>query len=301
MHWQKNFKIKVKKKEPLKTHTSFKIGGQAEFFILPRDIEELRILLDTAKRYKMPFRIIGSGSNILVSDKGLKGFTISLDAPYFKKINIKKDLIEAGAACYLNNLIQYALRNGLGGIEFLSGIPGTLGGALTMNAGITLKVKRQKAQVKSIGDLIETVTVMDYNGNVKQLKNREIDFGYRVCSLSKYIILNAKLRLKKADKNRIKKRIAGYLKKRRNSQDYSHPSAGCIFKNPPGNSAGRLIDLCGLKGERIGDACVSWKHANFIVNLRKARATDVLRLMDLIKKEVKKKFGVSLEPEIKIW
>jgi UDP-N-acetylmuramate dehydrogenase len=181
----------------------------------------------------------------------------------------------------------------LAGLEFLAGIPGTVGGALAMNAG---------AWGRSIGELVEKATVMDYNGDIEVLTKKQMKFSYRNSSLQKYIILNIYLKLKKKNKRIINEKITGYLAQRRNSQDNSLPNAGCIFKNPSERiSAGRLIDLCGLKGRNIGDAFISLRHANFVLNKGNARARDVLKLMELAKREVRKKYRINLEPEIKIW
>jgi UDP-N-acetylmuramate dehydrogenase len=301
MHWPKNLKNRIKEKEFLKKHTTFRIGGPAQFYARPQNVGELGMLLNAAKKYKIPFRVIGQGSNVLISDSGLVGLTLSLNSPYFKKINFSNNLVEVGAGCALSGLIQKALGRNLGGADFLVGIPGMVGGALAMNAGIAIKAKSKKSKVKSIGDLVESVSVMDHNGVLKNLNKKEIRFGYRDTSLGKYIILSARLKLKKESQAVIAGRIKKYLKLRQTSQDYSYPSAGCVFKNPGGYSAGRLIDLCGLKGERIGDAAVSLKHANFIINLGRAKARDVLKLMDLIKNKVRNKFNIKLESEIKIW
>ncbi len=311
MHWQRYLKSKILEKERLSGHTSFRIGGPAEFFIQPRNIDDLKSLLNLVKRYKMAFRVIGAGSNILVSDRGLKGVTVSLNSPYFRNIHFRDNRVEVGAGKPLNQFIHNLKNRGLSGAEFLAGIPGTIGGALAMNAGIILRAKSRKLQPKAdpptaerarnIGDLIETVSVMDYKGNIKNLNKKDIRFNYRNSGLGKYIILKCRLKLKKAKKKEIEKRIKEYLKVRKINQDYSHPSAGCVFKNPSGDKAARLIDLCGLKCRRIGDACVSAKHANFIINLGKARAKDVLKLINLVRRKVMDKFGINLEPEIKIW
>jgi UDP-N-acetylmuramate dehydrogenase len=301
MHWQRYLKSKVLEKESLKEHTSFGIGGPAEFFAQPRNIDDLKMLLNSARKYKMAFRLIGAGSNILVSDKGLKGITVSLNLPFFRKIHFKDNYIEVGAGKPLNQFIHDLKKRSLSGAEFLVGIPGTIGGALAMNAGVVVRAKSQELRAKNIGDLVETVSVMDYNGTIKNLNKKEIRFNYRNSSLSKYIILSTRLKLKKAKKKEIDNRIKKYLKVRKINQDYSYPSAGCVFRNPAGNSAGRLIDLCGLKGRRIGDAVISSKHANFIINLGRATAGDVVKLMSLVRKEVRNKFGINLEPEIKIW
>jgi UDP-N-acetylmuramate dehydrogenase len=296
MNLPQALKNKFLKNEPLKKHTTFRIGGPAEFFAEPSDIGDLAGFVYFAKKYRVPLRIIGAGSNILASDKGLKGITVSLDSQYFKKIVFRGNLAEAGAGAFLSRLLDNARHKGFSGIEFLAAIPGTLGGALAMNAGITEKGKRRE-----VGDLVENVSVMDYNGKVITLSRGQIKFGYRQSDLSKYIILNARFRLKKAKPREIGRRIKDHISRRRLTQDYSFPSAGCVFKNPPGDSAGRLMDLCGLKGRRIGGAAVSLKHANFILNLEAASFQDVRKLMGLVRKEVKKRFGIALEPEIKIW
>lgn len=292
MNWYKVLQGKVKFKELLKDHTTFRIGGPAKFFIEPQDIDDLRLLLNSVKRYKIPILVIGAGSNILISDKGLDAVVLRLNSLHFKRISFRNNYLEVGSGAMLSQIVLSAQKHSLSGAEFLVGIPGTVGGALVMNAGIP---------DRNIGDLVENVTIMDYNGNVKTLNKKDIKFDYRVSSLSKYIILSACIKLVRRNKEEIKDKLNRYLNYRKVTQDLSFPSAGCIFKNPAGYSAGRLIDLCGLKGKRIGDACVSLKHANFILNLKRAKAGDVFRLMNLIRKEVKNKFHITLKPEIKIW
>lgn len=280
--------------EPLKEHTTFKIGGEAQFFIEPCNINDLRLLILLVKRYKMPIFLIGGGSNVLVGVRGLRGIVLHLGSLAFRNIyNNRRNCLKAGSGLTLTHLIRVARERSLSGAEFLAGIPGTVGGALAMNAG---------AWGKNIGDLVEEVRVMDYNGKQKKLTKKEIKFGYRKSSLAKYIILNATFKMLKKNKEEIKKNIKRYLAYRRNTQDTSLPNAGCIFKNPPRQgAAGKLIDLCGLKGKSVGGACVSGLHANFILNRKQARSGDVLKLMELIKKRVKRKFNIDLEPEIKIW
>jgi len=292
MSWRRNLKGKIRLEEPLKKHTTFKIGGPARFFIEPGDIADLKLLLTSAKKYKIPILVIGSGSNILINDKGVKGMVLKLNSASFRRIFIKRNCLEAGSGATLRQLIQVAAERALSGAQFLAGIPGTVGGALAMNAG---------AWGKNIGELVQKATVMDYNGNIKVLNKKDIRFGYRKSSLRKFIILSACIKLAKKNKKEIKDNINKYLERRRNTQDASLPNAGCIFKNPPGKSAGRLIDLCGLKGKRIGGASVSVRHANFILNQGNAKAGDILKLMRLIKTEVKRKFNITLEPEIRIW
>jgi len=293
MNWQKGLiRGKIKFKEPLRDKTTFKIGGSAKFFIEPKDIEDLKLLINLLKRDKIPHLVMGAGSNLLISDKGVKAAVIRLNAPYFRKITKRSNCLNVGSGLALNQLLRIAKENSLSGVEFSAGIPGTVGGAVMMNAG---------AGDRSFGDLVKEVKVMDYDGRIKVLRKKDIKFTYRKSSLAGYIILSAALELTKGNKEKINKEIKKFLEYRRNSQDKTLPNAGCIFKNPKGESTGRLIDLCGLKGKTIGDACISRIHANFILNKGNAKAEEVLKLMDLIRKKVKSRFNINLQPEIKIW
>lgn len=292
MNWWRGLKVKVKFQEPMKKHTTFRVGGPARYFTQPRDTQDLKLLLKSRERDNIPILILGAGSNILAADKGVDGLVIHLHSPFFKKLSLKKSRIYASCGVSLSKVSSFAKEHGLSGLEFLAGIPGTVGGALAMNAGLP---------GENIGDLVEMVTVMDYQGRIKTLNKKNIKFAYRQSNLARYIILSAVLKMIKKNKQEIKDSVRRYLKSRHRSQDTCWPSAGCVFKNPARESAGRLIDLCGLKGKKIGDACISKKHANFILNLGSAKAHDVLRLMALVEKKVKNKFNVNLEPEIKIW
>jgi len=285
--------------EPLSKHTTFGIGGPARIFIKPRDEEDLKVLLSTLKKGKIPFLIIGSGSNILVSDTGVNTAVISLSAPFFCAMKAGSASIEAGAGTRLAGLIRFALRKNLSGLEFLSGIPGTVGGALAMNAGISQGIKRRMQ--RCISDNLLCVKVMDAAGRVRSIPQKDIAFGYRRSSLGRYVILSARFRMKHAHRAVIAERIRGYLAYRKDMHGWAARSAGCVFKNPAGASAGKLIDMCGLKGTTRGGAQISEKHANFILNAGKATAADVQHLMDVMKKRVKQKFGITLEPEIRIW
>ncbi|MDD4980408.1 MAG: UDP-N-acetylmuramate dehydrogenase [Candidatus Omnitrophica bacterium] len=306
MNWHRCFKGKIKSGEPLKRHTTFKIGGKARFFVEPEDTDDLKLLLSL--RNKIPLYVIGKGSNILASDKGTSGIVLRLSAPAFKKLSCCGKYLEAGSGVLLTKALLFAGGHGLSGMEFLAGIPGTLGGALAMNAGISEKIPNPKSQIpnrktktRSIGDLVEDVIVMDYNGNIKALPKKDIKFSYRESGLAKYIILSARLKLARGNKTKIQERIKKYINYRKGTQDLTGPSAGCVFRNPEGDSAGRLMDLCGLKGRRVEDACISSKHANFILNLGDGKAGDVLKLMDLARRKVKDRFNIILKPEIKIW
>ncbi|MFH0855715.1 MAG: UDP-N-acetylmuramate dehydrogenase [Candidatus Omnitrophota bacterium] len=290
MNWPKELKIKYN--YPLKSKTTFKIGSGALFFSEPAGRKELSLLVKAAREKKLPVFVLGAGSNLLISDKMVKGLVIKLNSPCFKEIRGGGGLIKAGGAVALAWLIKFARERSLQGLEFLVGIPGTVGGALAMNAG---------CWGHSFGDFVKEVEIMDRNGKIKYLKNCRVGFGYRKSNLEKYIILSSLLELKKGERSRIEENIARFSAFRRKTQDLSYPNAGCIFKNPGKASAGELIDLCGLKGKNIGDAFVSERHANFILNKGKASSRDVLRLMRLIKSRVKDKFKLNLQPEIKIW
>ena len=335
MNWQRFLKGRLKKEECLARHTSFKVGGPVQFWIEPGDLSDLQKVVLIAGKRKMPLRIIGAGSNILASDKGIKGIVVKLNFPYFKRIHphtnlqsqcktekqvgvgLNQQIISAGAGLSLARLLRCAQENGLSGFELLAGIPGTVGGALIMNAA-------------NIGDNVLDVTVMDKQARVKILNREDIQFSYRSSSLNRYIILSARFKLIYRDRRAINKRINRYLDYRQKTQDLSKPSAGCIFKNPPpssrlpssprlrrisqrivhrsfseggqnSKSAAYFIERCGLKGSSFGDAAVSFKHANFIVNKGRASYSDILRLIVYITKYVKKRFNLNLEPEIKIW
>jgi UDP-N-acetylmuramate dehydrogenase len=294
MSWWKELKGKIKFKEPLREHTTFKIGGKAKFFIEPKDISDLQQTLILLKRHRIPVFIIGAGSNLLIADRSLNAAVLKLGSPYFKGLIFRGNNLYVGAGANLNAVVRACAKRGLGGPEFLIGIPGTVGGALAMNAG-------QAKEGRSIGNLLEEITVIDYNGRIRQIDKKNIKFGYRSSNLSGYIILGARLKLVGKNKKEIAGAMDKYIAYRRQTQDYGRASAGCVFKNPGRSSAGRLIDLCGLKGKRVKGARVSLKHANFIINDRGAKAKDVLRLMGIVKREVKNKFNLNLKPEIKIW
>ncbi|MDD5281173.1 MAG: UDP-N-acetylmuramate dehydrogenase [Candidatus Omnitrophica bacterium] len=292
MRWPKNLNKKIKSRVKLAPLTSFKVGGKARFFFEAGDIEELQEALILAKRAGMPVFILGAGSNILVSDSGLNGLVIKLGGEFFKHIYRDRECLEAGAALQLSQLTLYARDNALTGLEFLTGLPGTLGGALAGNAG---------AWGKSIGSQVEEVRVLDYNGNPGLLGIKELKFSYRKSNLNKYIIVSARIKLDKGNKNAIGLKMKGYLLQRNKAQRNNLPNAGCIFRNPDNDAAGRLIDACGLKGSLKGGAVISRVHANFILNKYKASSKDILFLMDLMQKKVRKEFKINLEPEIKIW
>lgn len=307
MLWPKSLNKKIKPGVKLAAYTTFKIGGAARFLFEPDSLKELQDALVFARDKRLPVLILGSGSNILVSGSGLNALVIKLSGKDFKTLSISGVYLQAGSGLKLNRLLTTAKNRGLSGLEFLAGIPGTLGGALMGNAG---------AWGKSIGDLVEEVSVLDYNGKTKLLKKGRLEFGYRKTNLRKFIIVGAKLKLTLSKQHEISLLISQFLKQRSLSQKNNLPNAGCVFKNAaPGQPvalasgsqttslwpAGRLIEACGLKGKASGGAVISSRHANFILNRGKAKSKDVLSLMRLAAREVERRFKVKLEPEIKIW
>ncbi|MEW5758211.1 MAG: UDP-N-acetylmuramate dehydrogenase [Candidatus Omnitrophota bacterium] len=283
-------KGQIKLNEPLSRHTTFKIGGCAKIWARADNVKDLLVILKFTKKNNFKFFVIGRGSNLLISDKGYRGVVISLGSD-FKDIKHNGTKVFSGAAVPLAELINYCSKIGLSGLEILTGIPGLVGGSLAMNAGV---------KKESISSFVEEVFILDYRGKINKLTKEEINFGYRKSSISKYIILGAWFNLCESSSQRVRENIKKIMNLRRDSQDLKTPSCGCIFKNPKNNPAGKLIELCGLKGANVGDAFVSEKHANFIVNKGNACSNDVLRLIKLIQYRVEKKFNICLEPEIRI-
>lgn len=297
MTWKKEIKKIVKGEirfdEPMRGHTSFGIGGPADCFITPQDIEDLKNIILLSRKRRLLLKVMGQGTNLLVKDKGIRGMVIKLGKG-FMGLKFEGDNLLAGAAVRLSTLIKLAASKGLGGLEFAVGIPGSLGGAMATNAG---------TEALSISQRLMSIRVMSGEGRVKDLKSNDLNFGYRRCPLGKNsIILDARLKLERAKEEEILRRMNTFLEKREKTQPLGTANAGCIFKNPdPYTPAGSLIEEAGLKGKRIGGASISKIHANFILNLGKAKAEDVLALMEAIKDRVKEKTGISLEPEIEIW
>lgn len=295
--FKKLVKGKVKIREKLSTHTSFKIGGSADIWVEPKNYRDLSNILAYARSSKTPVFIMGNGSNILASDKGYEGIVISLADDFFKNINIKGRRVHVGAGYSLSKLVRISCENGLGGLESLVGIPGTVGGAIYMNAGGSTN-----PVFKNIGDLVRSLKVMDFKGRMKTLPSKELKFGYRSSNLTSYVILEAALKLDSSDKCTLTSRCSQFLRMKSEKQTLDMPSAGCVFKNPSGSqfTCGQMIDMLGLKGKRIGGAEVSGKHANFIVNKGGATCGDVLGMIKLIKGKVKSNYGIDLELEIKV-
>ncbi len=275
--------------EPLAKYTTFKIGGPADIYVEPMNIDELLNLLRYLSEKEISFIVLGNGSNVLISDDGFRGAVINLEAG-FNFVKKKEGCVVAGAGVKLAKFVDFCIENGFRGVEMLAGIPGTLGGAIIMNAG---------AYSGEISDYLVDVEVIR-NLKLVRLKKEECGFGYRTSNLVNDIVLQARFKFPSGDVEEMKKIRHEILLKRNKSQPVNFPNAGSIFKNPPGDYAGRLIEEVGLKGVCIGDAQISEKHANFIVNKGNAKAMDVLELIKLAQAKVYEKFGIKLELEIKL-
>ncbi len=290
-------KIGLEPDELLSRHTSLRIGGHAIFMAWPKSLEELSGVLDFAKEQHLPFYVLGRGSNLLFSDEGFPGIIINMLNFEKDSVSAKDEIVEASAGIPNHILVQKMSECNLGGLEFLSSVPGTIGGALVQNAGFS----RIKGMPNEISRFVEEITVLEQSGNLKVLKKSDIEFKYRDTSLRPFIVVKAKLRFERKNKKEVQEEIYENYKYRSQVQDLQHPSAGSVFKNPLGTtmSSGQLIDEAGLRGYRIGDAQISPRHANFFINLGSATSKDMLELIHLAKEKVKQQFDVTLEEEIR--
>jgi UDP-N-acetylmuramate dehydrogenase len=279
----------VKRNEPMSRHTSLKVGGPAEIMVFPSRPEDLSEIFRLAKTARTSLFFLGGGTNLLVKDGGIGGLVIKLSR--FSRIEENGEEIYAEAGVPCPRLVRFSLEKSLSGLEFAYGIPGTLGGVVVMNAG---------TPEGEIAQVVDRVRVMTLSGQVVEIGRNKIEFDYRFSRLPSGILLGAWLKLRKARRGEIQERIDRYMKRRNATQPVNLPNAGSIFKNPPGDHAGRLIEAAGLKGTRLGDAQISDKHANFIVNRGKATARDVLNLIKLIGRTVEERAGITLELEIRI-
>jgi UDP-N-acetylmuramate dehydrogenase len=282
----------VRQDVPLARYTWNKIGGPARFFIQPRSIEQLRWAILRCAQEQIPYYVLGLGANLLVSDQGVDGAVFRLDDEYWRRLRTEGTSLRVSAGMDLQKLILHAVRHGLAGIECLAGIPATIGGAVRMNAG---------GKFGDIGTLVQRLTLMDHEGNVFERSRDELTFNYRHTDIDAPFVLDATLELHEEDPASLVKRMKEVWMYKRNSQPLNAKSAGCMFKNPQGVSAGSLIDQAGLKGLRIGGAEVSQKHANFIVAHPEAKARDVMDLISIIQEKVYKKNEIHLETEVQIW
>ncbi len=283
-------KDRVREDVLFKDITTFRVGGRAGLFVEPASSRELADLLSLLKEEKKPYLIIGNGSNLLVSDEGLDVVVIRLTGD-FLNIEVTNDHITAGAGVMVTKLSNMAKEHELTGLEFSYGIPGTVGGAMVMNAG---------AYDGEMSFVVESVTMMDENLNVRTFSNEEMKFSYRHSILKEksFIVLATTFKLAAGNRKEIEDKMNDFMERRRSKQPLEFPSAGSTFKRPTGYFAGKLIQDAGLSGKRVGGACVSPKHCGFVVNDLNGTAKDVSDLMDLVAREVKEKYDVVLEPEV---
>lgn len=284
-----DYKIEYKKNEPMNRHTTFKIGGMCDLFVTVKSEEELKNVILSAIDCKVPYFTVGKGSNLLVSDKGIDGAVISLEK--LDSIEIFDDTLICGAGASLRSVCIAAQKAGLSGLEFAYGIPGSMGGAIYMNAG---------AYGGEMSQVTVSVSAVNSNGETVEFSLPDMNFGYRmsVFKNSDLIITSIKLKLEKGNRDEIKSKMDGYFTRRREKQPLEYPSAGSTFKRPEGYFAGALIEKNNLKGVAVGDAAVSEKHAGFIINKGNATCDDVLSLIKKVQETVKSSDGVLLEPEV---
>lgn len=279
----------VRFKAPLRDFTSFRIGGPADVLVVPADVDDLCMLVRQARAAKVPVFVLG-GTNLLVRDRGIRGIVVSLSR--LKAIQDEpQGVVYAEGGVGMPTLIRHAIGRSLAGLEWAAGIPGTVAGCVVMNAGTRL------GEMK---DAVKAVRIVDPAGRIVDCPASAIQFGYRRARLPRGIVVGVWLQLKPASRERIATVVKEYLRYRKDTQPLTLPNAGCVFKNPENDVSGRLIEAAGLKGARIGDAQVSEKHANFIVNLGRARASDVIALIKKVGRTVEKQAGVTLELELRI-
>jgi UDP-N-acetylmuramate dehydrogenase len=277
---------------PLQRYTSFRTGGAAEIFVAPGNTSELKKVLQFCKDEQKKVFILGKGTNLLVNDNGVKGVVIHLGGVDFKEIEINGRHVLSGAGVGLTKLIRRTALSGLEGLEGLVGIPGTVGGAVMMNAG---------GKYGDISDTISSLTTMTFDGRIKKHSRDDVEFKYRGCNLSRQIVVNAEFELKESKIEVVLEKMDEIYKEKKEKQPLSTFNAGSIFKNTQRFKAAELIEKANLKGQKVGGAVVSEKHANFIVNTGNATSADILELIKIIKETIKKKYNVSLEQEIQIW
>jgi UDP-N-acetylmuramate dehydrogenase len=278
--------------ESLAPYTWMKVGGPAQFLVRPRNPDELLEVVRYCHEEQIPVRVLGGGSNVLVRDEGVSGAVVQLIGDAFGQVSIDGTTVQAGAGAMLSHLISESVKAELSGLETLSGIPGSVGGAIRGNAG---------GRSGDIGQFVESVTVMSAQGEGSTRRGNDLWFGYRESNIDELVILEGTFALQPGDPQEITRRMRKLWIMKKATQPLSFQSAGCIFKNPRGLSAGSLIEQAGLKGIRVGQAEISDRHANFIVTHPDAKSDDVMRLIDLARSKVSEQFGVDLELEIKIW
>lgn len=286
-------KIEYKLNEPMKNHTTFKIGGNADVFISPKNDKECLQAIKICKEHNIPYFVIGKGSNLLINDEGIRGAVICISKDMSDINLISDDTIYCKSGASLISVCNFALENSLSGLEFAYGIPGNVGGAVYMNAG---------AYGGEIKDIIVSCEYIDQNGKIKSISTDKMDLSYRHSFFTdkSLCITSATFKLEKSDKQEIKSKMNDFIFRRKDKQPLEYPSAGSTFKRPEGSYASLLIDECGLKGYSVGGAEISKKHAGFVINKSSATCNDVLKLINDVKQIVLEKTGYILEPEIKI-
>ena len=277
---------------PLAKRTWYGLGGAADYFIRPKTVKQLKEVVRRCTNNNIRIYAMGFGSNLLISDEGLRGAVIKLEAEQFAQMEFDGEEVTAWAGAELSKLVLTCVEKGLSGIEALTGIPGSVGGAVKMNAG---------GNFGDFGSSVETVTLMDSDGNVFEKSKPELVFDYRRTNITAKFILSARLKLNESDSEQIMRTVKEIWIYKKNNQPLNTKNSGCIFRNPQGGSAGALIDRAGLKGLRIGGAVVSEKHANFIIAEKECTSNDVMKLIETIKEKVKEQFDVELELEVEIW
>ncbi len=278
--------------EPMCKHTTFRVGGPADYFVMPKNIEEIQKIVAFCKASKMPYYVVGNGSNLLVSDAGYRGVVIQIYKS-MSEILVEGTSIKVQAGALLSKIGAVALEAGLGGFEFAAGIPGTVGGAVVMNAG---------AYGGEMKDILKCATVLTPEGNILTLYKEELELGYRTSIVAKkeYVVLEAEFELKVDEREAIRAKMDELKVQRVTKQPLEYPSAGSTFKRPEGYFAGKLIQDAGLRGFQVGGAQVSEKHCGFVINAGDATAADILELMKQVSDKVMQEFGVALEPEVKM-
>jgi UDP-N-acetylmuramate dehydrogenase len=282
----------VRQDEPLARYTWLKIGGPAEYFAEPTTIEDLAKLVRRCREQDVAVRVLGGGSNLLVRDEGVRGVVVQLGAAAFGGIAVAGNTVTAGAGAKLGHIVSASIREGLGGLEMLVGIPGSVGGALHGNAG---------SHGADVGQWTASATVLGRDGEIRQRRREELAFGYRESSLDDLVILAAELHLEPDDPEQLTKRMQKQWIVKKNNQPLGHEQTACAFRNPGGMSAGMLIDQAGLKETRVGRAAISARHANFIVTDSGATSGDVLQLIEVVKEQVMDRTGVELKLDLDVW
>jgi UDP-N-acetylmuramate dehydrogenase len=282
----------VEANHPLAKHTWYGLGGPADYFIRPKTVKQLKEVVRRCNEDRIPIYVLGFGSNLLIGDEGLRAVVIKLEADEFAQTKFDSEKVTVWAGAELSKLVLTCVQKGLSGIEALTGIPGSMGGAVKMNAG---------GNFGDIASAVESVALMDIHGNIFEKKKPELVFDYRGTNITAKFILNAQLKLTGADPEQIMRTVKETWIYKKNNQPLNTRNCGCIFKNPRGVSAGALIDRAGLKALQIGGAIISEKHANFIIAEKGCTSKDVMRLIDAVRQRVKEQFDIELELEIEIW